>query len=79
MTTAEPAQPRVPLSWRCGYADLPGGRVCTVQLEQASHAYKLLLAADDLERLGRDLISAARQARTGLVVATTINGQPPRG
>jgi|GEM_PF-5819920 len=67
------------LSWECGYVDLPGGRVCRVQLQQANHAYTLQLPAVDMERLGRDLVRAAQQARTGLVVASTVpsNGQPP--
>ena len=39
---------QAPLSWQCGYADGPGGRVCTVQIGQAAQAYMLTLQPDDM-------------------------------
>jgi len=45
---ALPQPPAAPLSWQCGYADGPGGRVCTVQIRQAAQAYMLTLQPDDM-------------------------------
>ena len=73
---------QAPLSWQCGYADGPGGRVCTVQIRQAAQAYMLTLQPDDMAKLGQSLLDVAQRARTGLVVAAAVptgNGRPPAG
>ena len=85
-STTPPPPPDVQLAWQTASGhDQAGQPVATVVFTVAAPAYattyQLVLRPDAMDRLAQDLRAAARQARTGLVVAPAGalpgNGRPP--
>ena len=73
--------PDVQLAWQTASGhDQAGQPVATVVFTIAAPAYattyQLVLRPDAMERLAADLLTAAKQARTGLIVAPA-NALPP--
>jgi len=75
--------PGGPLDWQTNIGRTPDGQaVCRVRLEQGIVGLDFTMLADDLDRFAESLKAAARQARSGLIIAapTIPNGQHlPKG
>jgi len=73
--TEQTPQPKVmlpggPLNWQTSLGRTSDGQaICQVQLEQGIVGLSFTMLADDLDRLADGLKAAARQARSGLIVA----------
>jgi hypothetical protein len=76
----QPQAVQVPLTWQLSYGRDPqtGQSVCQVHLTQAGMAFTLLMDADSLERFATSCAATAKQARSGLIVATPgMTAAPP--
>lgn len=63
-----------PLQWQVGYGATPtGDRVCALTLMQGALNAIVQLSPEDMDKLGRDLIDGASQARTGLIIPAGVN------
>lgn len=74
-------QVAVPLQWRIAEGQAPdGGKVLVIALTQGGVlTAQVVLALSDADKLGRNIIDATAQARTGLILpgsagAPRING-----
>jgi len=85
--SAEPAPQIVhvaaPLQWKIGHGQAPdGSKVLVIVLTQGLLTAQVMLGLIDGDKLGRNIVDATAQARTGLILpgsagAPRINGGGP--
>jgi hypothetical protein len=68
-----------PLQWAVGHGTSPNGSpFCVLQLQQGQLALTAQFAPHDMDAMGKALVDAASQARSGLIIpvgAIGANGQ----
>lgn len=77
-----PVQVVNPLQWQLGYGATPDGqRICVLTLNQGALQAAVSLSPEDADKLGRNIIDVASQARTGLIIpaGVTIPSPSPNG
>jgi hypothetical protein len=90
MTGPEQSGPSVvhvpaPLQWQIAHGQAPDGtKVLVIVLTQGLLVAQVTLGLIDSDRLGRNIVDATAQARTGLILpgsagAPRINGGGPTG
>lgn len=64
-----------PLQWQIGHGVTPdGSKICVLQLQQGQLSAALQLSVHDMEALGKGLVDASSQARSGLIIPTGAIG-----
>jgi len=77
MAPDQPLQVTNPLQWQVGHGVTPdGSRLCLLSLSQGALNAQVQLSPEDMERIGRALIDAASQAKSGLIIPSGLTITP---
>lgn len=76
MQPGQPAPAAVqPLQWQIGQGMAANGhRLCALALTQGALSVSVQLSPDDMERLAKDLLKIAGQAKSGLILPNGSGG-----